>query len=423
MFGLKNKNPKSQVEVSIETMEGNLKGEGGRAIMVEYDKSDSTKDTKDGVTPPPVDNANTASTKEPIKNSPENKKAPFKSPFEGGDLPIGSAGAAGSNIAGQGTFPPAVGGLETGALKNDSGSIESPKKDDATFLHQAVDGKIDDKNKIPNNQIAEAPTKKKGGINSFLLIVLFIALLAGILFGGYYFYMNKSGSSPDPERIKEPVKTDQNSINKENTSTNEPEQEKEVQAVPKIEKLVTSTETFNDDLTKFILDLKQRRAPADLKNGIFISPMATTENSLLSSELLKALHATAFFVPADLKDSCKIFAIEDSGEVRLAVIFELVEVADEKLVKSKIIQNEKDLMKKMSYLFVDGARPIVPAKVSFVVNKENMSARYSNYVPSIDTSSVDWNILDLGKGKLVYFATSRKTAKVLTDYFMRTVIK
>jgi len=135
------------------------------------------------------------------------------------------------------------------------------------------------------------------------------------------------------------------------------------------------------------------------------------------------LHATAFFVPADLKDSCKIFAIEDSGEVRLAVIFELVEVADEKLVKSKIIQNEKDLMKKMSYLFVDGARPIVPAKVSFVVNKENMSARYSNYVPSIDTSSVDWNILDLGKGKLVYFATSRKTAKVLTDYFMRTVIK
>ncbi|HIP47668.1 MAG TPA: hypothetical protein EYG92_01700, partial [Lutibacter sp.] len=248
MFGLKNKNPKSQVEVSIETMEGNLKGEGGRAIMVEYDKSDSTKDTKDGVTPPPVDNANTASTKEPIKNSPENKKAPFKSPFEGGDLPIGSAGAAGSNIAGQGTFPPAAGGLETGALKNDSGSIESPKKDDATFLHQAVDGKIDDKNKIPNNQIAEAPTKKKGGINSFLLIVLFIALLAGILFGGYYFYMNKSGSSPDPERIKEPVKTDQNSINKENTSTNEPEQEKEVQAVPKIEKLVTSTETFNDDL-------------------------------------------------------------------------------------------------------------------------------------------------------------------------------
>jgi hypothetical protein len=427
MFGSKNKTAKSQVEVSIETMEGNLKGEGGKTTMIEYGKLGPTQDTGGNSTPPPAGDT----TKESATNDATSKKTPFKSPFEGGDLPIGKPGSAEGGTVGQGSFPASVDNSATDTPKREgfsvnknangaTGVINPPKKDDSAFLHQAVDEKMDSKAKVPSKQLEKMPTKKKGGMNSFLLIVLFIALLAGILFGGYYFYMNKGDNSPKVEKPITPIKKP---VEKPNTPIEKPIQEEKAPTVPKVEKLITSAETFNDDLAKFILDLKQRRNLTDLQNGIFISPMATIENPLLSSELLKALHMTAYFNQADLKDSCKMFAVEDNGEIRLAVIFELAEIADEKLVKDRVIKNEKDLMMKMSYLFVDGMKPTVPTEISFTINDNNINARYENYTPSIDTSSVDWNILDLGKGKLVYFATSRKTAKILTDYFMRTVTK
>ena len=425
MFGSKNKNPKSQIEVSVETMEGNLKGEGGKATMIEYEKTNSPQDSSKEVTPPPASGTNPATIKEPTENNIGDKKAPFKSPFEGGDLPIGKAGSAGT--IGQGTFPPPAGNSATEGLKSIPKTIDPPKKDDAAFLHQAVDGKIDNKDVSSIKQVEKMPSKKKGGMNSFLLIVLFIALLAVVLFGGYYFYMNKDSNVSKVEENTKPVKPAENPANKPAIPVKEIVQKKEIaqkeETTPKIEKLVTSVETFNGDLSKFILDLKQRRSPTDLQNGIFINPTTATEGIFPSSDLIKALHLSTFFDQADLKDSCKLFAIEDNGEIRVAVVFELTEIADEKLVKDRIMKGEKDLLIKMSYLFVDGSKPTVPAEITFAVNDINMGARYMNYTPALDTSSVDWNILDLGKGKLVYFATSRKTAKVLTDYFMRSVMK
>lgn len=427
MFGSKNKQQKSQMEVNIETMEGNLKGEGGKTTTVEYNKINLTQDTNNGATPPPTSDT----TQEPAVNSTDSKKTPFKSPFKGGDLPIAKSKSATGTI-GQRTFPPSTDNSETNMpgssldenikRTNSTPEIINPsKKDDSAFLHQAIDRETDNKGKTPNKQPEKIAVKKKKGMKSFLLIVLFIILLAGILFGGYYFYMNKED---DSSKVTPPVKPIESTTNKPNIPIKKPIQKEEVQTAPKIEKLVTSVETFNDDLSKFIQELKQRRNLTDLQNGIFISPMITaTENPLLASDLLNALHMTTFFVPSDLRNSCKVFAVEDDGEMKLAVIFELVEMADEKLVKNNIIQNEKDLMAKMSYLFVDGIKPAVPTKINFAVNENNMKARYANYVSNIDTSSVDWSILDLGKGKLVYFATSRKTAKILTDYFMRTVIK
>jgi hypothetical protein len=417
MFGSKNKQTKSQAEISIETMEGNLKGEGGKASTVEYNQAmpaqtaDSNKvPSIDNNLPPVVEQKSTV-------NNTSNSQEPFKSPFKGGDLPIGEPGSAEKNKIGQGSFPTATDNLTT----------EIPKKDDSAFLHQAIDGEIDNKNKLETKKIETTPAKKKGGINSFVLIVLFIALLAGIILGGYYFYMNKEGTNtkanPEVKETKQTSTPTQKTTNKSTTTTEKSIPKKATPVAPKIERLITSTATFNEDIAKFILDLKQRRNATDLQNGIFISPMATIENPLTSSGLLEALHMTAFFKQADLKDSCKLFALEDNGEIKIAVIFELTETADEKLIKDSIMQKEKDLMAKMSYLFVDGIKPVVPTEVNFAINTENMQARYKNYMPGLDTNSVDWNILDLGKGKIVYFATSRKTAKVLTDYFLRTVIK
>ena len=412
MFGSKNKNPKSQAEVSIETMEGNLKGESGKLSTVEYAKASPAKTTDttpvEGNTPPVVKPKTTASNV-------SNQQEPFKSPFNGGDLPIGEPGSPEKSKIGQGSFPTAANNLST----------EIPKKDNSAFLHKAIDGEIDNKNKPETKKIeASTPTKKKGGVNSFVLIVLFIALLAGIILGGYYFYMNKESKvTPPKSKVEEPKQTNTQTQKSTTTQATTTQKSTPKETVPKIEKLITSTATFNDDIAKFILDLKQRRSAIDLQNGIFISPMATIEAPLSSSGLLEALHMTTFFNQSDLKDNCKLFALEDTGKIKVAVIFELTDTADEKLIKDSIVQKEKDLMSKISYLFVDGMKPTVPTEVTFTVNSENMQARYENYVPGVDTSSVDWNVLDLGKGKIIYFATSRKTAKVLTDYFLRTVTK
>jgi hypothetical protein len=82
------------------------------------------------------------------------------------------------------------------------------------------------------------------------------------------------------------------------------------------------------------------------------------------------------------------------------------------------------LSKKMSYLFVDGVKPEIPTEIKFKISNDNPPARYANYSPGVDTSSVDWNVLDLGNdGALVYFATSRNTAKELREHFIRLVRK
>lgn len=412
MFGSKNKQQKNQAEINIETMEGNLKGESGKPSMIEYNKINPIPTAKQDNITPSNDNIQPIMESQPMANSTDNQQ-PFKSPFNGGDLPIGEPGSADKSKIGQGSFPSAADTPMAGVFK----------KEDSAFLHQTIDGNIDNKDKLETKSTEITPTKNKGGMSSFLLIILFIALLAGISYGGYYFYMNKDVVSPKTQKEKQPAKEVKQATNKVTTPVKKDTKKEPTQTTVKTEMLITSTGTFNDDLAKFIADLKKRRSTIDLQNGIFISPMATIEKPLSSRGLLEALHMTVFFDQTALKDSCKLFAIEDSGDIRIAVIFELTGTMDEKLVKDSIIQKEKELMTKMSYLFVDGTKPAVSTEYNFAVNKQNMQARYANYTAGVTTSSVDWNILDLGKGSLVYFATSRKTAKVLTDYFIRTITK
>ena len=430
MFGSKNKQQKKHAEVNIETMEGNLKGEGEKQTVVEYGKTKTEElsndkgvvSTKSNVPPDKISTPSPSSSiPTPTISDAKKQEAPFKSPFNNNGLSDNKTGSVEKNKIGQGSFSATVDKLST----------EVPKKDNSAFLHQAIDGKINNKEPLPNKEPNVAlPKKRNRGRSSFLLVVLFIILLAGIIFGGYYFYMNKSSAKPEintkTETKKQPVKQTNKTVNKTNISTKNSTKKTTTQkapATPTVEKLITSPATFNQDIARFITELKRRRSAVDLQNGIFISPMATTEQPLPASKLLESLRMTTFFNEADLKSSCKIFAIEDSGEIKLAVIFELSETADEKLVKNNILQKENELMARMAYLFVDVTKPVVPAEIKFATNPNNMQARYANYTPGVDTFSVDWNILDLGKGKLVYFATSRKTAKVLTDYFMRTVTK
>jgi len=77
----------------------------------------------------------------------------------------------------------------------------------------------------------------------------------------------------------------------------------------------------------------------------------------------------------------------------------------------------------MRGFFVDDPAPTIQGEVKFSVNKNNKNSRYFNYIPGNTSSSVDWNVLDLGKGQIIYFATSKNLAEKITDYFMNLVMK
>jgi hypothetical protein len=435
VFGSKNKSQKSQVEVDIETMEGNLKGQGGKTTTIEY-----AKPTDEAVKPTSTTNISTPTSSQ----NGDNSKAPFKSPFNGADLPTGNTEGG---LMGQGTFSNTPNEniladsktqeTENLSLSND---IESGKnnstnsqKNDSPFLHQTVDGKIENGLSLDDNKPSETMTEKipkKSGksMSSLFLIILFIFLLAGILFGGYYFYMNKDKSSEEVVPVENSEQVSDENVDAEQAH-NEIKQEIEEKAPaesnkPVVEELITSPATFNEDLKMFITGLKERRTALDLQNGIFITPVDKNQTPMIATVFLEALHMTDFFKEGDLKDSCKIFTKEDNGQIRLAVVFELSDIADRKLVKDLIIEKENVLMKKMSYLFVDGVKPEIPTEIKFKISNDNPPARYANYSPGVDTSSVDWNVLDLGNdGALVYFATSRNTAKELREHFIRLVRK
>jgi hypothetical protein len=190
-----------------------------------------------------------------------------------------------------------------------------------------------------------------------------------------------------------------------------------------IDKFNTTETTFNNDLKEFINKLKSGNYNTELKNGIFVTPMANETTPFNAETLLRVTHLTEIFDVNNLKPACKLFISSDNNLVRVALIFELQDTADGKLIKDKIIKNEQILPAKMQYLFMDGEKPTIPTVVKFSVNSDNYNSRYFNYLPPKVTSSVDWNILDLGKGKIVYFATSKNLAEKITGYFMRMVIK
>ena len=447
MFGSKNKQQNKQVEAVIETMEGNLKGVKGENKTIEYENIDNEQ------------RSNTVSTGnktdgQKFNNIPEVKNAPFKSPFNEGnanntinmsktitpesmttDIPKTTGEQnfkdkiVDNNEIKKSFSPEELNNNLNNSLDDNQQSFGNEKKDESSpFLHESIDA-------VSKNEIntKKELVSKKSGLGSFLLIIVFIILLSGILFGGYYFYMNKDNKSVEnimtqqEDNIKKtkPVALKDNTVENINEKKIEKKEvvEKKDKVIKKnaiIKQFITTEQTFNSDLKIFVTKLK---SDAVLQGGVFINPMINSTEKMNSLKLLKALHFDNYFKTGELKDTCKLFAVNDGGAVRIAAVFELEVDADNVAIKERIRQKEKELLDKMKYLFVDGERPVVPVKYSFKASVDNQGARYVNYKEGINTESVDWNIIKIGSGKLIYFATSRKTAKELTDYFMRLSIK
>ena len=435
MFGSKNNQQKTRTEISIETMEGNLKGENERPLSVEYNEKSQEKISTESANAPTTTN---------IPNSKDNSinedtkpifQAPFKNDLATSEKDIVSEKGIFTKTIKTPEIPNKT-KTEELSLSDDIQNAKIPQitgntsgKNNSAFLHQAIDKKMEDNKENSSRQFNKIATEEKKGISSIIFIIIFILLLAGIMYGGYYFYMHQGEKKSKQQNSEQVNKTSAEEKNINNKTTESAKKipakipQKPIPVKYKIGPLVTSPTTFNNDLGKFVLEIKQKGDKTELQNGVLVDVIKKDKTALSSKELLEAIHMTDFFKPTDLKNTCKLFVIEDSGKIRVGTVFELSNTADEKIVKEKIIEKENDLIQKMSYLFVDRDKPIVPTEVKFNVNPVNMGARYANYSPGVDTASVDWNILDLGKGKIVYFVTSKKSAKTLTDYLMRSVVK
>ncbi len=125
----------------------------------------------------------------------------------------------------------------------------------------------------------------------------------------------------------------------------------------------------------------------------------------------------------DLKPACKLFIMQDADKIRVSLVFELNDGIDAITIKDTIVKNEISLPALMKSLFVDNDQVIIPTTIKFSVNQGNLNSRYFNYKSGDTFSSVDWNILDLGQGKIIYFATSKNLAEKVTNYFTNLIVK
>jgi uncharacterized protein YneF (UPF0154 family) len=457
MFGSKNKkSTKKQVGISVKTMSSDLKGGGSKKMAIEYENLHSNQDNK-------TTTKNTKPTEQQEIKGDTSFQAPFgqnKTVEEEVQSNAHSQGIGKANIP-QGTFTTPAETKEVKSINNptaananndfsltenkftntNSGDLQTGKSAETPFLHTATDNQND--NKIIQQKTGDTSDKieKKSSASSIIWIISFILLLATILLGGYYFYMKSSDKKTEKQKptTKSSVKNSGNQVKQKNTTnsttnnttTNNKNITKSNKATTPttkkqtmvIDKFNTTEVTFNNDLKEFVNKLKSSNHNTELKNGIFVTPMTSETTPFNAKALLKTTHLTEIFDVNNLKPACKLFIASDNNLIRVALIFELQDTVDSKLIKDKIIKNEQILPAKMRYLFMDGERPTAPPVIKFSVNSTNYNSRYFNYLPPKVTSSVDWNILDLGKGKIVYFATSKKLAEKITGYFMKMVVK
>ena len=463
MFGSKKSKTTSKVDVSINTMDDDVKGVGAKNVSVEYNKSNPTDGTgqKQQTTPATGGDTNTSKTSQtagsvagqPVGESPfKNESAkPSKEP----QVPHAPNSS-------QGTSSQSPHGLPTGTFsmpdsstpeKNIPSFSTNPTLDSKTdsssekpFLHQATD-KIDNSvtNTLKTNK-SQKNISKKSGISSIIWVIAFILLLGTILLGVYYFYMKKDNKTNFPtNKGKQTTPKKTTNISKTNnkpTGTNKIDSQtgqqtkaqtnsttgaKPTKTTAVQSKLPTSFKTsettFIDDLGRFLLTLKNSNNEKIIRGGVIITPMIDNNKPLSAQELIKSMGMTNLFKETDLKPACKLFIMKDADKMRTALVFELANGVDDKVVKENIIKNENSLPEIMKSLFVNEAPPTVPPTIKFSVNKDNLNSRYFNYKPGDTFTSNDWNILDLGQGKILYFATSKNLAEKITNYFMNLVVK
>ncbi len=452
MFGSKKSKTTSKVDISIETMNDDVKGTGAKNVSVEYNKSNPTDGAgqEQQTTPATGGDANASKTSQTagsVTSQPAGE-SPFKNESA---KPSKEPQVPQAPNSSQSTSSQSPHGLPTGTFsmpdsstpeKNIPSFSTSPTLDSKTdnssekpFLHQATD-KID--NTATNTLKTDTLTQsipKKSGISSIIWVISFILLLGTILLGAYYFYMKKSDKTPTPPANQSQQKTTKkpttNSANNSSGTTNPkpnitPTQQAKKPAVAQNalpSTFKTSETTFIDDLGRFILTLKNSGNEKALRGGIIVTPMIDASQQISAQALVKSMEMNIIAKDTDLKPACKLFVMQDADKIRTALIFELANGVDDKIIKENIITNEQTLPTSMSKLFVNEVKPVIPPAIKFSANADNLSSRYFNYKPGDTFTSVDWNILDLGQGKILYFATSKNLAEKVTNYFMKLVVK
>lgn len=438
MFDSKTKKEKKEIEVNIETMADNIKGSQGEMKKVEYETENSTKNNiKEKVKKETINENKIRTTQKPSENQFNDVGLPVFKPAEQKkfteNIVHKQKEIKDKNIENKG-----IEELEKNYKKDDFVLQNKDKQ-----LNVVKAGLLKEKTPpfLQQALVDQNKKTKKTGISSFILILLFILLLAGILFGGYYFYMHKMNKNTNnlPKIIdrtaNKTLNNKKNSEKKEKIATTPiknknltGEEEKMVETTSEkdniiekatAEELIIEETSFDKDLKVFIDNLKKRKTKEELQKGVFVNLVLKDGTPFSVNSLLKVLSLEEFFTKDELKNKCKLFVIEDSGKERLAVIFEFNKNTDTKNIKNKVTRKEKELLKKLLVLFVDREKPKVPEKTIFVTNPENKDARYDNYVNGVNTTSVDWNILNLNTGDIIYFATSKKTAVELTKYFLK----
>ncbi len=282
--------------------------------------------------------------------------------------------------------------------------------------------------------------KKKKEWAPMVVVIVFVLFLAGLLAGGYTFYMSKAVTKRAEIKKKEEQKKNlAKKTNSGNSSTVDSSNEKKVDnkvttknntqgANPfDVNKFITTDSTFLVDLVNFVANLKKSGMATEggLTNGLFVTPMIDENTPFVAETLLKAVGLDELVDVNLLKNPCKLFVLDDNGSVRITLLFELkADVGDYQKFKASIVAKENLLPAKMLPLFVDGDKPTLSGdSIVFNVNKENKEARYFNYVSGVSDKSVDWNVINLGRGEILYFATSKMSAKKITDYFLSRVSK
>ena len=486
MFGSGKKNQKKKTTITIETMKDNLNGSAGKTKQVEYEVSDNSQAQNQNKQSSQEETETKQTSKNPQQTEKTNTSSSIGSYAEektetfSGNRATDSFNKVGAppqslqkNIYNEEKNP-----LFDEKEKPLSSQINKPNHPltgniQASAGQTATSNPYDDlKEKVEKIKAKEIPTfppettkmQAKSGGGRFVFIIVFILILASLLLGGYFLYMNNGDlvkAIKDKFNKKENL-NEESSVNdmKEagkqaaegNFNQENFNQELEAEKLPNGEENnnnvtpaewggANSQETNvaqnvkKEETVKFTIDpnnfeqsfnnslsyLKTNVSEDDLNKGFLLTVHDPSGNYLPAPQLLSILGLNEIIPPEDIKDICSAFVMKDAGKMRVAAVFELKEGADQKVLKDKILSAEDQLPAKLLKLFPLNDRPAPQEKYVFKVNPNNYNARYINYQSGDPTASVDWNIIDLGAGRILYFATSKREAETLTKYFFNLV--
>ena len=295
-----------------------------------------------------------------------------------------------------------------------------------------------------NKQLSK---KRRNKTLSFLIAIIFVFGLAAAVWGAYYWYMHKEAIPEEELAINQKNNSEgsNNDVAKSDAANggngisgeNQPSQNKNISDKESVgenapigagtenQKNGNSVEDLITTPENLISDLKNFAKQINLENNfVFITPWKVTSDGIkeemTTAELLTALQFPAATInPSDFKSVFKIFIHKNKeGRIRFGFVLEPRDEIDLQDLRSKIMALETSLPKIFLPLFYPEDQPLMfVGSAVFNTNPDNYNSRYFNYRPGDSTASVDWNILELNQGRILYFANSRQTAEEITNYF------